>query len=258
MARIVLAHGILGFGSIFPEQSINYFNGIKILYQSFGHEVMCPTVPALGSLKARAAELESAILKRWPDSSEPLFALAHSMGGLDCRRVIATSAALNGKFKRLITIATPHFGSPVADVVLNPPKLPGFFPLQWLVDFFAEDAGALNDLKTRQTLQNQNKKGVEYLCIGCDSSKTSPHSTLFAATWLAGKQLAMPNDGVVSLDSASLTNNASDLWGVWTLDHGGAIGWPTGGVGQEFLAAINSPPKKHLDRYEQLLPDLIK
>lgn len=258
MARIVLAHGILGFGSIFPDQSVNYFNGIKNLYQLLGHDVVCPTVPALGSLAVRAAELECEILEKWPDNSEPLFALAHSMGGLDCRRLIATSKELKGKFKRLITIATPHFGSPVADIVLNPPEFLGVSLVQWLVDFFAKDAGALNDLKARQILQDQTAEGVEYLCIGCDSSITSPHSTLFAATWLACNQLRVLNDGVVSLDSASITNNASDLWRVWPLDHGGAIGWPTGGVGHEFLAAINSPPQRHLDRYKQLLPDLIK
>lgn len=258
MARIVLAHGILGFGSVFPDQSINYFNGIKILYELAGHEVLCPTVPALGSLAVRAAELEREILERWPDNSQPLFALAHSMGGLDCRRVIATSQKLKGIFKRLITIATPHFGSPVADVVLNPPAFLGISPVQWLVDFFAEDAGALNDLQTRQVLQDQDAKDVEYLCIGCDSAATSPHSTLFAAIWLASGKLNIRNDGVVSLESASRTNDAADLWRVWTLDHGGAIGWPTGGVGQEFLAATKSPPQDHLDRYKQLLPDLIK
>lgn len=258
MARIVLSHGILGFGSVFPDQPISYFNGIKNLYQSLGHDVLCPTVPALGSLTVRAAKLEREILEKWPDNSEPLFALAHSMGGLDCRRVIATSEKLKGKFKRLITIATPHFGSPVADVVLNPPKLFGFSPLQWLIDFFAEDAGALNDLKTRQVLQDQNAKDVEYLCIGCDSATTFLHSTLFAAIWLASGQLNIRNDGVVSLESASRTNNVEDLWRVWKLDHGGAIGWPTGGVGQEFLAATKFPPQDHLDRYKQLLPDLIK
>ncbi len=258
MARIVLAHGILGFGSIFPDQSINYFNGIKVLYELAGHEVEAPSVSALGSIETRAAELEAAILKRWPDNSEPLYALAHSMGGLDCRRVIATSNKLNGRFKRLITIATPHFGSPVANVVLKPPRILGVSPIQWLINFFAEDDGALKDLKTRKVLQNEDAEGVEYLCIGCDNSTTFPHSIFFAATWLAGKKLGILNDGVVSLNSASKTNSAHDLWDVWPVDHGGAIGWPTGGLGNEFLSAINSPPQAHLDKYKKLLPELIK
>ena len=256
MARIILAHGILGFGSVFPDQPLNYFNGIKKFYESFGHEVECPSVTVLASITTRAADLEAAILKRWPDNSEPLYAIAHSMGGLDCRRLIATSEKLNGKFKRLVNIATPHFGSPVADVVLNPPLLFGISPVQWLIDFFAEDDGGLKDLATREVLQDENVAGVEYLCIGCDNTTT--HSPLFAATWLAGQQLGVINDGMISLDSASRTNNASDLWDIWPVDHGAAIGWPTGGMGGELMRAMESPPQAHLDRYEKLLASLIK
>ena len=54
MAKIVLAHGILGFGSIFPVHPIYYFNGIKTLYEQQGHEVICPEVPLLGSVVARS------------------------------------------------------------------------------------------------------------------------------------------------------------------------------------------------------------
>lgn len=144
MAKIVLAHGILGFGSIFPNQSIHYFNGIKALYESFGHEVLCPTVAPLGSIEARATQLEQQILERWPNNSNPLYALAHSMGGLDFRRVIATSKKLEGQFERLITLSAPHFGSPVADAVLSPPPLFKSSPLKWLAKLFEDNMGALD------------------------------------------------------------------------------------------------------------------
>jgi triacylglycerol esterase/lipase EstA (alpha/beta hydrolase family) len=51
--------------------------------------------------------LESEIIRLFGNTAEPLFLLAHSMGGLDCRRVISTSARLKGRIRRLITIATP-------------------------------------------------------------------------------------------------------------------------------------------------------
>jgi pimeloyl-ACP methyl ester carboxylesterase len=256
MANIVLAHGILGFGSIFPRQPIEYFNGVKALYESFGHDVLCPSVPPLGSLDVRAKELERQIGERWKDGDGPIFALGHSMGGLDCRRVIESTTRLKGRFKRLITVATPHFGSPVATIVLEPPALLSFSPLKWVLDLFEDDAGALDDLQLRTTLQNQNVAGVEYLCIGCDGPQ-GPPSALFAATALVGGLSGIPNDGVVSLDSASHTNNAADLWERWPLDHGGAIGWPSGGTGQEFAAAVVTPPPEHLERYRSLLARLI-
>ncbi|WP_157521940.1 hypothetical protein [Mitsuaria sp. 7] len=57
MARIVLAHGILGFGSVVPDQPLHYFNGIKAMYEEAGHDVACPTVKTLGSLDARSNSL---------------------------------------------------------------------------------------------------------------------------------------------------------------------------------------------------------
>ncbi|MBV6448474.1 alpha/beta fold hydrolase [Nitrosomonas sp.] len=257
MAKILLAHGILGFGSVFPSQSINYFNKISDLYVDHGHDVLCPTVPALGSLQARAEALETQILDRWGNDREPIFALAHSMGGLDCRRVIARSERLAGRFRRLVTIATPHFGSPVSNAVLSAPVLPGFLSFNWLLNLFKDDAGALRDLQIRRTLQDPDVPNVEYLCIGCDASNTNPRSPLFTVTELVGALSHSPNDGVVSLDSASKTNDRATLWKEWPVDHGGAIGWPSGGSGLELVEALKHAPIGHIERFRSLLPSLI-
>jgi len=257
MARVLLAHGLLGFGSVLPLQPVNYFNGIAALYESLGHEVYCPSVGALGSLEARAAALERKILERWPAGAEPIFMLGHSMGGLDCRRVLVANAALAGRTRRLITIATPHFGSPVADAVLNPPPLGGVSPLKWLSDSFTKDAGALADLKSREERQDGNVEGVNYLCVGCDAGDVNPQSPVFVAAAAIGQFGQVRNDGVVSLPSASNTNRADDLFAVWPVDHGGAVGWPSGGVGYELAKAAVRPPKAHLARYRDLLPRLL-
>jgi triacylglycerol lipase len=193
---------------------------------------------------------------QWGDRTGPIFAIAHSMGGLDCRRVIASSIRLKGRFRRLITVATPHFGSPVATTALAPPVFLSFSPLKWVLDLFANDTGALADLQSRGTLQDQDVGGVEYLCIGCDGPPGVP-SALFSATALVGGLSGVPNDGVVSLASASKTNNASDLWARWPVDHGGAIGWPSGGTGHELAASAITPPGEHISRYEKLLPRLV-
>jgi hypothetical protein len=40
---------------------------------------------------------------------------------------------------------------------------------------------------------------------------------------------------------------------VWPVDHGGAIGWPSGYGGLAVLTALFKPPAKHLARYQSLL-----
>lgn len=257
MAKIVLAHGILGFGTVFPDDPVNYFNGIKALYESEGHEVLCPTVPALGSLAERAAKLETQIAARWGASGVPLFAVAHSMGGLDCRRVIATSTRLQGRFRRLITVATPHFGSPVASTLLAPPALLAFSPLKWILSRFAADTGALLDLESRTALQDKSAAGVDYLCIGCDASLVASPSALFTASALLGGLGGVANDGVVSLASASHLNDPAMLLARWPVDHGGAIGWPTDNTGIVLAQAVTAPPPDHLARYRALLAHLV-
>ena len=257
MARIVLAHGILGFGSVLPLQPLNYFNGVRDLYVSMGHDVICPTVAALGSIAARSAELQRQVLARWADDGVPIHLLAHSMGGLDCRHMLQGDAALARRVRRLITIATPHFGSPVADAVLHPvfPGLPLLAPA--LSGLFANDAGALLDLQTRLTLQDAAVQGVDYLCVGCDAATTHPKSLVFTLTAALGGFASQPNDGVVGLASASSSNASATLFQTWPVDHGGAIGWPSGGlVNQAGLAAIQ-PPADHLARYTQLLDALL-
>ena len=258
MARIVLAHGILGFGSVLPTDPVTYFNGIPRLYESQGHDVIYPTVAALGSIAHRSAQLEASILAQWPnDDGAPIHLLAHSMGGLDCRHMLQASPGLSARVRRLITVATPHYGSPVADAVSHPlfPGLPLLAPS--LQRLFANDAGALADLRTRATLEADDVKNVDYLCVGCNMATTTPKSQVFALTSALGGFDPSPNDGVVGLDSASRSNAAAQLFDVWPVDHGGAIGWPSGGlITQAGLAAL-APPADHIARYTTLLARLI-
>jgi triacylglycerol lipase len=249
MANIVLAHGILGYGGVFPLLPVYYFNAIKPLFESHGHKVICPTVAAIGSISVRAPLLEAKILAEWGHNNEPIFILAHSMGGLDSRRVIAHSNALQGRVKRLITIATPHFGSPVANKLLST-------PLSGVLDIFGGATGGLADLDTRIKMQDESHPGVEYLCIGCDSTKNGGRSKIFTAAEFIGGLSEVPNDGVVSLTSSSNTNDPSTLWQTWELDHGEAIGWPSQ-TPVTLAQAATKPSPDHLDRYQSLLDRLI-
>jgi triacylglycerol lipase len=105
----------LGFDTLFGI--INYWNEIPEALRAAGAEVLVARVPATSSVEARAAELVKQIAKAYSGRSVHL--IGHSMGGLDCRYL--TKHLMEGagfKVLSVSTMATPHRGSPAADLVV--------------------------------------------------------------------------------------------------------------------------------------------
>jgi triacylglycerol lipase len=250
MAKIVLAHGILGVGSVPIFGGGIYFNRVAPLYTSRGHEVLEPTVDPLGSLDARSSELANTINSKWPGDDD-IYIVAHSMGGLDARRVVARDDSIGRRVRKVLTVATPHLGSPVADALLD-----GKHPLRphiphWLIAALGSSAAALQDLRTREVLQDADRGGVQYIRIACDASAAGTASPLFTLTQAIGRLSSIQNDGVVTI--ASAVPPGATPAAIWPVDHGGAIGWPSGLAGLSFIAASLTPPPDHIARYLSLL-----
>lgn len=106
---VVLIHGLFGFRRLLW---IEYFQGVRQLYEEMGLRVIVPSLPWAGSIKQRTDSLA----KQLKNESGPLHLVAHSMGGLDARLWIS---AMGGgeKTLSLTTLSTPHCGSPAADQV---------------------------------------------------------------------------------------------------------------------------------------------
>jgi triacylglycerol lipase len=258
MAKLVLAHGILGFGEKNALLGTRYFNGVRPLFERAGFEVLEPTVAALGNLDSRSTQLATQIAAHWPDDS-PIWVIGHSMGGLDARRVIARHP-VGRRITRLITIATPHFGSPVADALLaQHSSLLPLIPTPWRLALL-QSLAALPDLTLRDSLQDTDQPWVQYHNIVCRLQDKPLHqrSPVYALAQAIG-QLGGPdpsgdNDGVVTCHSAS---GGQTPWAVWSgVDHGDAIGWPTGYWGMALIPGAFSAPEAHLARYQALIDRL--
>jgi triacylglycerol lipase len=88
-----------------------------------GHTVFTPSLPPFDSVAVRSASLATQIDAALADSgAEKVNLIAHSMGGLDARAVVST-LGYGDRVASVTTIATPHRGSAVADVILG--LLPG-------------------------------------------------------------------------------------------------------------------------------------
>ncbi|KAG0743403.1 hypothetical protein G6F57_000565 [Rhizopus arrhizus] len=114
---IVLCHGLFGFDIRGPESipilQFRYWDGVEDTLAKLGAKVIVTKVPHAGSIWERSLALHN-ILKSILVGKKVNF-VAHSMGGLDCRHLLANNHNRPYHVQSLTTICTPHRGSPVMD-----------------------------------------------------------------------------------------------------------------------------------------------
>lgn len=265
---IVLAHGVLGFGDPAGQwRPINYFNGVKKYLEGSGHRVVVPEVSATGTIVDRGNDLAGQI-QQAAGKDERVHIIAHSMGGLDARHAITNVFQSPKQVATLITIGTPHWGSPVADaiesntgplVALIPPPLLAALELR-------KRAGALHDLTTAGGREFDAKTpdipGVRYIQLAGNAAGGGRELILFKLAEAIAHLKGEINDGVVTRSSAlRLTdppdsNRNHENLDDWPGDHAAEVGWtvPTfGSVVSRLL--FQTPP--HLERYKALV-DMLK
>lgn len=113
---IVLHHGLLGFDQIL---FIDYFYQIKATLQADGHVVRATHVPTVNSIEVRTEHLArqiDAILAE--TGAAKVNIIAHSLGGLDARHLVSVHG-YGDRIASVITLGTPHRGTPVADLAYS-------------------------------------------------------------------------------------------------------------------------------------------
>jgi len=113
---IVLLHGFLGWDQVFY---FNYFYKVKSTLGGQGYEIFSTAVNPVQTVAVRARELApqlDAIMQ--VTGAQKVNIIAHSMGGLDARYLIA-QMGFNRKVASLTTIGTPHRGSPVPGMIFK-------------------------------------------------------------------------------------------------------------------------------------------
>ena len=217
--NLVFASGVL-----IPQKiaGFSYFRDLPNDYPE--QTTLFPPVSLLGSVQLRAQELADHIAKKFPNGQ--IHIIAHSMGGLDSRCLLAKNLnglAERGRVLSLSTISTPHHGSPVADLLLGHP-LGLEFPFK---DFWAQfanaNAHALVDLTTAAApgfKEIDPVPGIRYFAY---AGRGLVSALLFAAHVYV-ETCEGENDGLVSLKSATWPENlAEDAWD--HADHFAEIGY---------------------------------
>ena len=232
MSTIVLAHGLFGFGDLLPGllsslPSVHYFNAVADHLRDHGHTVLEPQVDPIGSIQNRGTQLAEKILKQ-TNPADKVHILAHSMGGLDSRFAITNRDDLAERIATLVTIGTPHRGSPVADAVIQRSgpifdQIPAVLKLK-----LESSAGAIQDLTTTSCAQfddrTPDRPSVRYINVAGDASRGN-ELLLFQLAAAISNMTGEINDGMVTKSSALRTNN--EHLADWPVDHAGEIGWST-------------------------------
>lgn len=113
---IILAHGMAGFERIGP---INYFFNVASDLRGRGETVFESQVPPYDSSTVRGAKLAQFVDDTLKSTGAcKVNIVAHSQGGFDSRYMIST-LHYGDRVGALVTVGTPHQGTPVADVVLG-------------------------------------------------------------------------------------------------------------------------------------------
>lgn len=163
--------------------------------------VLRTDVSPLGTVSERGGELARFILRQEPQS---LYAIGHSMGGLDLRYILTKAAEGNEAFvdageaiQAVYTIATPHRGAFLAAVVEEFPEFTDFVDLA---------APAIIDLEP-------GSSAIDYLNESFDGDVTISGRVVpvVALAFYAGG--AFPaSDGVVEMDSQAFGDHViSDI-----------------------------------------------
>jgi triacylglycerol lipase len=216
---VVLVHGLFGFDRIgVPGARFDYFRGIAKHLETLGCHAHAVRLSPAASVPERARELVSAI-EALPHDRIDL--IAHSLGGLDARYAL-THLGLSRRVRSLVTVGTPHHGTPLADLAVKG-------ALAWprrIVRALGIPLTALEWLSTESlakfNAQVLDVPGVRYACVVGGMHRADsfvPLALVPAHAYL--RKVAGANDGLVPI--------ASQYWGETLAeieaDHFAQIGW---------------------------------
>ncbi len=216
---VILVHGLFGFDRMgIAGAKLDYFRGIAKHLETLGCHAHAVKLPRASSVPERARELCDAIRAL---GHERVDLIAHSMGGLDARYALA-HFGLASRVRSLVTVGTPHRGSPIADLASEGPLAVARQAIAALgVPMTAIDwlTTAALERFNRETL---DVKAVRYACVvgGIrDDATQIPLAIQPIHAYL--RKVAGANDGLVPM--------ASQYWGETLAeieaDHFAQIGW---------------------------------
>jgi triacylglycerol lipase len=229
---IVLAHGFFGF-DVLEVVGIReeYFRGVPARLTQMGVQVHVARLAPTARVAARAQELARQVEEI---GAPRVDIIAHSMGGLDARYAISR-LGLASRVRALVTVGTPHRGTPLADLgsfILSDKfglgRVWGALGVAGVADLTTAQAARFNE-------EVPDAPGVRYGCVlaSVDGDRGPIHPLLrYPERFLRERQ--GDNDGLVSVHS----QRWGEILGQIQADHWAQIGWSSAFDAPELYAEI--------------------
>jgi len=248
---ILLAHGIARFDIIRAQlrrvwkvpviakgDKFHYFKGIKSLLRRHGFDAHHSNVAFAASVDDRASELRSEVRRILEKTgADRIHIIAHSMGGLDARRMIVDCPEMAGTVASLSTIGTPHKGTSFADIGLAAggekliDVLSGVISLEGYKDLTRD---ACREFNRRAEAVEAANKVVYQTWSSVEPDENNVFVTLLAPWRLINREEG-PNDGLISESSQQWVSSLHGGNGVekavaqrsfpFPADHLNQVGW---------------------------------
>ncbi len=137
---IVMVHGWTGFQNIGP---LTYFYNVREDLEGLGYSIATPVLDPYNSVDVRGPQLVAFVdATLTTQRARKVNLLGHSQGGIDSRYTAAAAGGGYGdRVGALITLATPHLGTPFTDIALG--LIPG--PTEQVLAFLLNFLGTTQD-----------------------------------------------------------------------------------------------------------------
>ncbi|MEJ7602074.1 MAG: alpha/beta fold hydrolase [Kofleriaceae bacterium] len=216
---VVLVHGLFGFDRVgVPGAHFDYWRGIAKHLDTLGCQAHAVKLPPAASVPERAKQLVAAIDALGHDRID---LIAHSMGGLDARYAI-THLGVASRVRSLVTVGTPHRGTPIADLVARGALKQARILIRTIGIPLAAIDWLTTDGLAKFNHETPDVSGVRYACVvgGLHRSDSVVPLTLIPAHAYLRK-VAGPNDGIVPVSSQYWGETLAEI----EADHFSQIGW---------------------------------
>ncbi len=257
---IVLAHGFFGFDKFAGADFADYFYGVKTELAKHGETaVFTPAVDPFNSSAFRGAQLADRVAQiRAETGATKVILIGHSQGGLDARVVAHDHPQW---VAAVVTLQTPHHGTPVADVALKLTSDPTFGSI---VDAIVKTAGKplwdqIGDATSlEKPLQDFSTPGIAAFNAAYPDAPGVYYASLAGRSALhkAGGDCAAAAPPFVAAWDGTVDPIHALLSGTELVLAGGAANYPNDGLVRDKDAAwgelLGCVPADHLDMIGQI------